>query len=120
MCAAYEAHTVHRRGPQEYQRTLFDFWDPFVSRLRKVSGSFFEKHIKSQQCFDRLSGHSIMNYYSHWQADPYSWGAMGDVTYVWEEFQAFQKLFVCEACGRPLRYDRNDQSLHCKCGGKAF
>jgi hypothetical protein len=33
MCAEYRAYTVHKRGPKEFDRTLFDYWGPFVKRV---------------------------------------------------------------------------------------
>nr|QNO51387.1 hypothetical protein KMJFBAND_00024 [Methanosarcinales archaeon ANME-1 ERB6] len=62
MCAKYYAYTLHKRGPKEFDRTLFDLWGPFINRLKKIRGDFFEKHVKTQSCFQRLSAHSLLNY----------------------------------------------------------
>jgi len=120
MCAKYCAYTVHKRGVKDFNRTLFDFWGPFVDRLKKMKGDFFANHIEAQDCYQRLSAFSLLNYYSHAQANPYEWPAIGDVTYVWEEFQEFQKLFHCALCDRVLKYDHAADRFYCICGGQVF
>jgi hypothetical protein len=120
MCAKYYAYTLHKRGPKEFARTLFDLWGPFISRLKEIRGNFFEKHVETQLCFQRLSAHSLLNYYSHWQANPYEWSSIGDVKYVFSEFLAFQELFHCHSCSKALKYDHDDNRLYCTCGGQIF
>jgi len=120
MCAEYEAHTVHKRGPKEYDHTLFDYWDPFVTRLKKIKGSFSAQRIEIQECYDRLKSHPLINYYSHAQANPYRWASMGDVSYVWDEFTKFQRLFHCHGCARRLKYDHDGERQYCTCGGQIF
>ena len=82
ICAEYQVHTVHKRGPKEFDRSLFDYWDPFINRLRRIKGGFFSQRIEEQECYDRLKSHPLINYYSHAQANPYAWPSMGDVSYV--------------------------------------
>ena len=120
MCAKYSAYTLHKRGPKEFDRTLFDLWGPFINRLKEIRGNFFEKHVKAQSCFQRLSARSLLNYYSHWQANPYEWSSIGDVKYVFSEFLAFQNLFRCHSCSKELKYDHDDNRLYCTCGGQIF
>lgn len=120
MCAEYKAYTVHKRAPKEYDRTLFEYWDPFISRLKKMKGSFFSGRVEKQECYDRLKSHALINYYSHAQANPYSWLSMGDVSYVWDEFTRFQRLFHCHSCQRVLKYDHDSERLYCTCGGAIF
>jgi ABC-type cobalamin/Fe3+-siderophores transport system ATPase subunit len=120
MCAKYEAYTMHKRGLKDFNRTLFELWGPFIKRLTDLKGSFFGGHIKQEPCYDRLSTHALLNYYSHAQANPYEWAAIGDVQYVWAEFQAFQKLFQCSSCPKVLKYDRDAERLYCPCGGQIF
>jgi hypothetical protein len=118
MCAAYDAYTPHKRCGREYDRTLFDYWGPFLARVKKLKGGFFSRRIEPQACYQRLSSHHLLNYYSHWQANPYEWGSIGDVEYVWDAFQAFQELFNCFSCKRLLKYDSNAERLYCICGGQ--
>jgi hypothetical protein len=120
LCARFEAYTLHKRGNKDYDRTLFDFWGPFISRLEKVKGDFFQKQIASQQCYDRLKTHGLLNYYSHAQANPYEWPSMGDVEYAWVEFQVFQNRFYCMSCNKLLQYHHNENRLYCTCGGQVF
>lgn len=120
MCAKYSVYTLHKRGSKDFDRTLFDFWGPFIDRLKAIRGEFFEKQIASQKCFDRLKSHSLLNYYSHSQANPYEWPSIGDVQYVWTEFREFEKLFACVACGKQLRYEADETRLYCTCGGQVF
>lgn len=120
MCVNYWVFTQHKRGDQVYNRTLFDFWEPYLHRVESIKGEFFEKHVEPQPCFERLKCHSLLNYYSHAQANPYEWPSIGDVDYVWEEFQAFQKLFRCASCKRFLRFDRGDNRFYCTCGGQIY
>lgn len=119
MCAKYEVHTVHKRGQKEFDRTLYDFWEPFLTRIQSVGGDFV-KRITSQSCYDRLKAHGLLNYYSHAQANPYEWQAIGDVKYIWKEFQQFQKLFNCHSCGKLLLYHHDKKRLHCTCGRTIF
>ena|GEM_PF-938326 len=120
MCAKYQAYTPHKRGPKEFDRSLFDFWGPFIDRLGRIKGNFFADHVEPQDCYQRIRAHSLLNYYSHAQANPYEWPAIGDVKYVWEEFQGFQKLFHCASCDRVLRFDHDASRLYCICGGQIF
>ena len=119
-CTEYAAMTLHRRGPREFERTLFDFWDPFVTRIRRVKGRFFADRIEPQECYRRLVSNHLINYYSHSQANPYTWGTMSDVKYVWEEFTNFQKLFACHSCWKDLKFDNRDDRMYCTCGGAIF
>ena len=120
MCAKYYAYTLHKRPTHEFDRTLFDYWWPFIDRLKKIKGNFFTSYVDNQPCYQRLSTHSIMNYYSHWQANPYKWGSKGDVEYIWQEFQAFEKLFCCSSCSKILNYEHDLNNLYCTCGNKIF
>lgn len=120
MCAKYYAYTLHRRPSHEFDRTLFDYWGPFVDRIKKIKGGFFASNVDTQLCYQRLSTHPLINYYNHWQANPYKWGSKGDVEYVWQEFQAFEKLFCCISCGKVLNYDHDANKLYCTCGNKIF
>jgi len=120
MCARYYVYTLHKRFSQEYNRTLFDYWQPFIKRCSDISGDFFNKHVAKAACFKRLSVQPLINYYSHWQASPYQWPSIGDVKYVWEEFQAFEKIFHCYSCSKLLRYDHDSNSLFCSCGKDIF
>lgn len=118
--ARFEAYTLHKRGPKEYDRTLFDFWDPFIQRLEKLKGEFFKKYVTTQPCYERLRTHSLLNYYSHEQANVYEWPSIGDVEYVWKEFQIFQHIFFCACCGKLLQYHHDENRLYCTCGGQIF
>jgi hypothetical protein len=120
ICARYMAYTIHKRGQKEFDRTLFDFWGPFITRLKEIKGGFFADHIEPQDCYQRLKSHSLLNYYSHAQANPYEWPAIGDVEYVWEEFQQFQGLFRCASCDCLLKFDHNENRFYCTCGGQIF
>jgi hypothetical protein len=120
ICAEYQVHTLHRRGPKEFDRTLFDYWDPFINRLRGIKGSFFSRRIEQQECYDRLKSHPLINYYSHAQANPYTWASMGDVSYVWDEFSTFQRLLDCHSCSSRLKYDHSSRRLYCICGDGIF
>lgn len=120
MCARYEVYTLHKRPIKEYERTIFDFWDPFIGKIKKIKGDFFTNQIAKENCYQRLAGHALLNYYSHWQANPYEWGAIGDVQYVYSEFQDFQKLFHCHSCSKLLKYDHDTERLICTCGNKIF
>ncbi len=120
MCAEYQAYTVHKRGPKEFDRTLFDYWGPFITRLKKVKGGFFKQRVEPQECYQRVQAYPLINWYSHAQSNPYTWASMGDVRYVWEELQAFQWLFRCCSCSRTLKYDRDADRLYCVCGGQIF
>ncbi len=120
LCAKYEVYTIHKRGEKEFDRTLFDFWGPFIKRLEEIRGEFFQKQIASQPCYDRLRTHSLLNHYSHAQANPYEWQSMGDVVYIWSELQTFQLIFTCASCHRQLQYHHDDNRLYCTCGGQVF
>ena len=120
MCARYWVYTLHKRGPKEYDRTLFDFWGPFIRRLEKMKGGVFADHVEPQNSYQRLKACPLLNYYSHAQANPYEWPAIGDVRYVWEGFQEFQKLFCCASCDRVLKYDHDAHRLYCVCGNRIF
>lgn len=115
MCEIYEVHTIHRRGSRDYQRTLFDLWQPFCERACKL-GSGFGAHVSSSQPYQRLKGTPIINYYSHFQANPYEWSAIGDVSYLWAEFGLYVNLFACNSCKKLLRFDSDDNRVYCTCG----
>jgi hypothetical protein len=115
MCERYEVNTPHKRGNREYQRTLYDFWQPFLGRVLKL-GSGFGHHISVSLPYQHLKGNMLINYYSHYQANPYEWPAIGDVTYIWENFQEFVRMYNC-SCGKLLKYDSSDSKLYCTCGG---
>jgi len=117
MCEKYWVYTPHKKGIREYKRTLFDYWEPFVSRLSSVKAEF-GKYILDSNAYKRLQGGlmPIINYYSHNQTNPYEWAAMGDVQYIWVEFQKFADLFRCASCKKLLQYDFNDKKFYCTCG----
>jgi energy-coupling factor transporter ATP-binding protein EcfA2/DNA-directed RNA polymerase subunit RPC12/RpoP len=117
-CADYEVRIVHKRPLKEYDRTIFDYWNPFIEKLKGLKEGYFKNQIETQACYERLKANSMLNYYSHWQANPYEWGAMGDVKYVFKEFQEFEKLFNCYSCSKPLKYDHNTERVYCTCGGQ--
>lgn len=119
-CEKYQVHTVHRRNFKEYQRTLFDFWSPFINKIMSLSGGFFNNKIENEPCFDRLKSSPLLNYYSHAQANPYAWPALGDVEYIWTEFKEFMKFFYCKSCNKLLKYSVEDNRLYCTCGGYIF
>src|SRR5258706_1432668 len=118
ICEKYWVYTPHKKGIREYKRTLFDYWEPFVNRINSVKAEF-GKHILASDTYQRFSGGlmPIINYYSHNQSNPYEWAAMGDVQYIWEEFQKFTDLFRCASCKKSLQYDFNDKKFYCTCGG---
>lgn len=120
MCVNYWVFTQHKRGDQVYNRTLFDFWGPFLQRIESIKGDFFEHHIEPQPCFERLKCHSLLNFYSHSRSNPYEWPSIGDVDYVWTEFQAFQTLFRCSSCNKVLQFDRGENRFYCTCGGQIY
>jgi hypothetical protein len=115
MCAKFDAYTPHRREDKEFERTLFDFWEPFLQRVGKLQAAFKE-HVLGSDAHERLKGHALINFYSHFRPDPYTWAAMGDVTSVWEALRKFQKLFNCRSCGGALRYDKQSGKVYCGCG----
>jgi energy-coupling factor transporter ATP-binding protein EcfA2 len=120
-CADYEVHIVHKRPIKEFDRTIYDFWDPFLGKIKGMKGGFFENQMKNELCFERFKSHSFMlNFYSHNQGNPYSWGGIGDVDYVFKEFKEFQKLFNCFSCGKPLKYNHDADKLYCMCGQQFF
>ncbi len=119
-CADYEVHTVHKRPIKEFDRTIYDFWDPFLGKIKEMKEGFFEKQMKDEPCFERFKGNSMLNFYSHNQGNPYAWGGMGDVVYVFKEFKEFQKLFNCFSCGKPLKYEHDSNKLYCTCGQQFF
>ncbi len=116
MSEKYQVYTLHRRDSREYQRTLSDFWQPFLDKVQKL-GAGFGPRFSSSVAYQRLKGDMLINYYSHHQANPYEWSAIGDVKYVWETFQEFTKLFNCHSCSKLLKYDTLDTKLYCTCGG---
>jgi hypothetical protein len=119
-CEDYEAFTIHRRGTREFRRTLFDYWEPFLNRCRTIKNDFFRTRLEPAPSYQRLKGHSLLNYYSHAQSDPYSWGSIGDVEYIRDEFSDFTRLFLCCSCGKSLKFDRDSHALFCTCGGGIF
>lgn len=114
----YEVYTLHKRSSREYQRTLYDYWQPLLDRVKKL-GAGFGNYFFSSITYERMKGSSIINYYSHYQANPYEWASIGDVEYIWNVFQEFAKLFNCHSCSKQLKFDRTDSKLYCTCG-KAF
>ena len=119
MCAKYQANTVHKRKGQEYQRTLFDLWQPFINRVSKMGGKLSSQVLDST-FYDKLKGSGIINYYSHYQANPYTWTSPGDIKYVWEAFKGFVSLFDCYSCGKQLRYDTSTRKPFCICGDRIY
>ncbi len=119
MCAKYDAYTPHKRGPHDYQRTLFDYWEPFLTRVKTLNPRF-KDIVFTSNAYKRLSAVSIINYYSHYQANPYAWPAIGDVKYVWENFIEFTKLFCCCSCGKLLKFNSDKNRLYCICGDAFF
>lgn len=117
-CERFWAYTPHRKGFKEYKRTLFDFWDPFLLRLKSSKGDF-AKYVLSTDTYNRFHGGlmPIINYYSHNQTNPYEWPAMGDVVYIWDEFQQFTDIFNCASCKKMLQYDFSTKKFYCTCGG---
>lgn len=118
MCAKYGVHILHKRFQKEFDRTLFDFWGPFSNRIHEIKGGF-EKRMK-HPCLDRLKASGLLNYYSHSQANPYEWDAIGDVRYIWKEFRDFQTLFNCHSCKKVLEYGHDTSRLFCTCGGAIY
>lgn len=115
MCEKYEVNTLHKRGTREYQRTLYDFWQPFLNKAQKLGAGFGTYFSNSTAC-QKLKGSLLINYYSHHQANPYEWPAIGDIQYIWEVFQEFISLFKCHSCGKQLKYDSSDDRVYCTCG----
>jgi len=117
VCSEFGAHTPHKKGMHDYNRTLFDFWTPFITEVKSF-GPAVNQWFESQLCFERLKSHPLINYYSHHESNPYEWGNMGDVQYVWENFKEFKDLFRCQGCFRRLTYNSGDDKRpHCKkCG----
>ncbi|MFA5266469.1 MAG: AAA family ATPase [Methanoregula sp.] len=120
ICADFEVHTVHKRPIKEFDRTIYDFWDPFLGKIKGMKEGFFENQVKKDPCFERFKCHPMLNFYSHNQGNPYAWGGMGDVEYVFKEFKEFQKLFNCFSCKNPLKYDHDASKLYCTCGQQFF
>jgi len=114
-CARFGAYTPHRPDEKAYERTLFDFWEPFLKRIGELQADF-RNIVVTSPSYQRLKTHPLINYYSHHRPDPYTWGAMGDVKYVWENFKQFRKLFNCASCGNELRYDKDNKKVYCGCG----
>lgn len=115
-CAEFDVRIVHKRPLKEYDRTIFDFWNPFDERIKELKGDFFKNQIENKDCYTRLKTNPMLNYYSHWRSNPYEWGAIGDVQYVFIEFQAYQNLFNCYSCKKPLKFDRTANRVYCTCG----
>lgn len=115
-CEAFNVLTLHKRDTREYQRTLYDFWQPLMHRVENL-GAGYGNYVNNSMAYKRLKATPLLNYYSHYQANPYEWGAIGDVEYVWSEFQEFVKMFDCHSCGKALKFDQNDSRLYCTCGG---
>ncbi|MCL5952148.1 MAG: hypothetical protein M1132_10595 [Chloroflexi bacterium] len=119
ICEKYEVRTIHRRDAREYQRTLADYWQPFAERALGLGGSY-GTYLADSLPFQRLKATPLINYYSHYQANPYEWSSLGDVKYVWAEFRAFIKLFNCAGCGKILKFDNSESKLYCTCGKAIF
>jgi len=115
MCDKYKVRTLHRRGTHEYERTLSDFWEPFRKRALELRG-IFKGVVDNSVAYQRISAAPIINYYSHNQANPYEWSAMGDVRYVWETFLEFTNLFRCYSCEKVLHFNPDKNTLYCTCG----
>lgn len=116
ICPELGVHTPHKRGMHDYNRTLFDFWIPFLNQVISF-GSDVKSWLEKQECYNRLKSHPLINYYSHNQSNPYEWGSMGDVEYVWENFKTFRALFKCSQCIGKLTYSFGDKRPYCKkCG----
>ncbi len=120
-CEKYFAYTPHRRGIKEYKRTLFDYWEPYITRIKNSKGDF-KNYILDSDVYERLNGSlmPIINYYSHNQTNPYEWAAMGDVEYLWDVFQEFESLFACASCNKSLKYDFTENRFYCTCGKSIF
>jgi hypothetical protein len=118
MCEKLCVYTIHKRSYRDYQRTLFDYWDPFIKSLHNIKGEP-PKRILESKAYDHLQGSliPIINFYSHNQANPYEWPSLGDVEYVWTAFKDFLRLFYCDNCGKLLRYQFEEKKLYCTCGG---
>lgn len=116
-CEKFCVYLLHKKGIREYKRTLFDYWEPFVKRLES-SKNDFRARVLSSETYKRLPGGlmPIINYYSHNQTNPYEWPSMGDVEYIWKEFQSFAKLFQCASCKKMLQYHFEDDRFYCTCG----
>lgn len=117
ICEEFWVHTPHKRGMQDYTRTLFDYWTPFINQVKSF-GKPFQEWLDKQTCYDRLKGHHLINYYSHYQSNPYEWGNMSDVEYIWKNFIEFKALFRCQQCSGKLSYrSGEDKKPYCKkCG----
>jgi len=117
LCHELGAHTPHKRDMHDYSRNLFDFWTPFMTQVKSF-GPAVIGWVEAQPCYDRLRSHQLINYYSHHQGNPYEWGDMADVEYVWHNFKEFKALFVCQKCGRKISYHSGeDKKPYCKkCG----
>lgn len=117
ICHELGAYTPHKRDMHDYNRTLFDFWTPFITQVKSF-GLVVSQWLESQICFERLKSHPLINYYSHHQSNPYEWGDMGDVEYVWNNFKEFKSLFRCQQCTAKLYYKSgDDKKPYCKkCG----
>ena len=120
ICEKFEVKTLHKRGFREFNRTLYDYWQPFMSRLQDLKGDFFSKRVETKPCFLRLKSHNLINYYSHYQANPYEWPSLGDIECLWVEFKEFTKLFHCDYCHSLLKYSKEDNRLYCTCGERIF
>jgi hypothetical protein len=116
MCEHYQALTSHKRGSKDFQRTLYDYWGPFVARVSNIKGEYSPYFLESNE-YKRFKSNNLINYYSHFQANPYEWSAIGDVKYTWETFKEFQSLFKCLSCKNQLKFDSGDSKLFCTCGG---
>lgn len=115
MCEHYEVYTLHKRDAREYQRTLYDFWQPFVNRVKELKAGF-GNHVVSSSAYQKMKASSLINYYNHYQANLYEWPSLGDVEYFWETFQEFTKLFSCHSCSAQLKYDGSSSKVYCTCG----
>jgi hypothetical protein len=117
LCHELSVHTPHKRDMHDYSRTLFDFWTPFMTHVKSF-GPAVKGWLEAQPCYDRLRSHQLINYYSHHQSNPYEWGDMADVEYIWNNFKEFKSLFVCQKCGGKLTYKSGeDKKPYCKkCG----
>jgi hypothetical protein len=115
-CSNFIVYTPHKSGMQDYKRTLFDYWEPFIKKVCGF-GSDMPKWLDSQVCYQRLKSSELINYYSHHQTNPYEWGTMGDVEATWNNFKEFRNLFVCVTCSGKLSYVFGDKKPYCtKCG----
>lgn len=118
ICEKFYVYTLHKKGSREFKRTLSDYWNPLVSKLRESKGEV-PKIILGSNAYKQFESSlfEIINYYSHNQTNPYELGSIGDIKYIWEAFLDFINLFCCNNCNKVLNYDFNEKKYYCTCGG---